>query len=69
MMKGSEDDNSQADDAAAESAAAEVAKTDEQSTVQQQQDEKEVPIDDNAKTQTKEAELTGETTITDSNQE
>ena len=53
-MKSSEADENQSDDAAAETAAAEVAKTEDQSTAQE--GEKEVPIDDNQKTQTKEAE-------------
>lgn len=71
MMKSNEGDETQSDDQAAETAAAEVAKADDttaQSAAQQQSEaEKEVPIDDNSKTQTKEAEQTGETTISDSN--
>lgn len=73
MMKGedaaAENNEQQAqDDAAAETAAAEVAKTDEEQSATKPEQDKEVPIDDKQNSQTKEAEQTGETTITDANE-
>ena len=69
-MMASNDSEDKSDDAAAETAAAEVAKTEEDKKDTAAADaDKDVPMDDHSKTQTQEAEQTGETTITDSNAE